>query len=446
MLNIITTVSRFVIIFFVLLYCITSVRVLKRQPRRRERKMYAHMIFYIFAIHFVGFLIIFLNVNTPQCLFLYGAEILYLTLVLAIYPLIYADANRALLNHMCFFLAVGSVLLARLNFDKAVKQFIIVAAATVITMIVPSLMKKYRNLYRFKWVYCALGIILLAMVAVMGLTTRGAKLSISLGFITLQPSEFVKVIFVFYVASFLRDATDFKSVVIVTCFAAAFVMILVASTDLGSALVFFVVYIFMLFVATKKSWYLLAGLGAGGAAAVLAYKIFSHIRVRVQTWRNPWQDYAVKGYQVCNSLFALGTGGWFGVGIYKGMPSTIPVIEKDFIFAEIGEELGGLVAIMIIFLCLLTFMVFIQIGMQQKDNFYKLLAVGFGISYAFQVFLTIGGATKMIPLTGVTLPLVSYGGSSALSTIFIFSIMQGLNMISKDEERRAYEQKFLEEE
>lgn len=371
---------------------------------------------------------------------LYGAEVLYLTLTLSIYPLIYPQMNRALLNNMCFFLVIGAILLARLNFDKAVKQFIIVCIATVITLIVPYLMNRFRQLERYKWVYCALGIILLGAVLVSGVVTLGAKLSINLGFISIQPSEFVKVIFVFYVASFLCDATDFKSVVLVTCFAAAFVMILVLSTDLGSALIFFVVYMFMLFVATKKGWYLLAGFGAGGAAAVAAYKLFSHIRVRVMVWQDPWSDPRGKGMQICESLFALGAGGWFGVGLFKGMPKSVPLVEKDFIFAAIGEEMGGFVAVLIILMCLSTFMIFVKIGMNQKNNFYKLLAVGFGISYAFQVFLTVGGSMKMIPLTGVTLPLVSYGGSSAISTIFVFSVVQGLNIIGKEDERRIYEQ------
>lgn len=132
-------------------------------------------------------------------------------------------------------------------------------------------------------------------------------------------------------------------------------------------------------------------------------------------------------------LFAIGTGGWFGTGLYQGSPNKIPVVEQDFIFSAISEELGGIFAICLIMVCISCFLMFLNIAMQMKEQFYKLVALGLGTVYAFQVFLTIGGVTKFIPSTGVTLPLVSYGGSSLLATMMLFAVIQGLYILRQDE-------------
>ena len=144
--------------------------------------------------------------------------------------------------------------------------------------------------------------------------------------------------------------------------------------------------------------------------------------------------YQNEGYQIVQSLFAIGTGGWFGMGLYQGMPDKIPVVEQDFVFAAISEELGGVFALCLLLVCVSCYLMFLNIAMQIKDQFYKLIALGLGTVYGFQVFLTIGGVTKFIPSTGVTLPLVSYGGSSLLSTTIIFAIIQGLYILRQDEE------------
>ena len=203
---------------------------------------------------------------------------------------------------------------------------------------------------------------------------------------------------------------------------------------MGAALIFFTVYLVMLYVATRKPSYALAGLAAGALASVVAYKLFNHVRVRVIAWRDPLSVIDREGYQICQSLFAIGTGGWFGMGLFQGMPDKIPVVESDFVFSAIAEEMGGVFAMCLILVCASCYLMFLNIAMQIKDQFYKLIALGLGTVYGFQVFLTIGGVTKFIPSTGVTLPLVSYGGSSLLSTVIIFAIIQGLYIMRQDEE------------
>ena len=187
--------------------------------------------------------------------------------------------------------------------------------------------------------------------------------------------------------------------------------------------------------------YLITGSALGTGAALAAYQLFDHVRRRVAAWSNPWADIENKGYQITQSLFAIGTGGWFGMGLCQGMPGKIPVVEKDFIFAAISEEMGAIFAICVLLICLGCFIQFMMIAARMQAVFYKLIAFGLGMEYIVQVFLTVGGVTKFIPSTGVTLPFVSYGGSSILCTIIMFAIIQGLYIMRQDEEGESNEQK-----
>lgn len=282
--------------------------------------------------------------------------------------------------------------------------------------------------------YAVVGIVSLGAVVVAGRVSYGAKLGFDIAGISVQPSELVKIVFVFFVASSFKKSLEFKNVVITTALAAFHVLILVASKDLGAALIIFMVYLTMLYVATRQPLYILAGLGAGSAASVVAYHLFNHVRVRVLAWKDPIAAYDNGGYQVAQSLFAIGTGGWFGMGLFQGEPMSIPVRESDFIFAAIAEELGIIFALCMTLICVSVYVMFLNIAMQLHNIFYKLVALGLGTCYIFQTFLAIGGVTKFIPSTGVTIPLVSYGGSSLLSTIIMFAIIQGLYLLREDEE------------
>lgn len=196
----------------------------------------------------------------------------------------------------------------------------------------------------------------------------------------------------------------------------------------------------VLYVATMRLRYLMAGFLAGTAASVVAYQLFSHVRVRVLAWSDPWSHIDQEGYQICHSLFAIGTGGLFGMGLGQGMPQSVPVVESDFVFSAIAEELGVIFCIFLILIYISCFIMFINIAMKMKKRFYKLSAFGLSVVFIFQVFLSIGGVTKFIPSTGVTLPLISYGGSSIMTTILIFSIIQGMYVRNGREEGARLEQ------
>ena len=187
---------------------------------------------------------------------------------------------------------------------------------------------------------------------------------------------------------------------------------------------------------------MISGLGIGAAAAVIASKFFSHVQVRVSAWQNPFKDIDTGGYQLANSLFAIGTGGWFGMGLGGGNPDDIPLVEADFIFSSICEEFGTIFSMCLILVILSCFMMMMEIAIKQRNNFYRLIALGIGIVYIFQIFLTVGGGIKFIPLTGVTLPFISYGGSSVLTTMAMFFILQGISIMNRKEgEKRRVRRK-----
>ena len=434
MINLIIDISRYLMILLIALYTYLNFRFFSFPDETRKRKICRRQNFAMFLIHLLAYLIIWLETEDEKMLVFYVAQVIFFFSYLFLYRLIYRNVSRLLVNNMCMLLTIGFIMLTRLSFDRAMKQFVIVAAAALVTFAIPFVIDRVWQLSKIPWIYGIVGILLLGIVCLAGTSSYGAQLSLEFGGYSFQPTEFVKIIYVFFIATMFYRSTSMKTVLIVTSVAALHVLILVASKDLGSALIFFVAYIFMLFVATGKWLYLLAGAGGGTVASMLAYQLFGHVRTRVSAWLNPWADIAGKGYQITQSLFAIGTGGWFGMGLYRGMPRRIPVVEKDFIFSAISEELGGIFALCVLLICLGCFLQFMMIASRMQAVFYKLIAFGLGTIYIIQVFLTVGGVTKFIPSTGVTLPLVSYGGSSILSTFIIFGIIQGLYILKRNEE------------
>ena len=446
--NLAGTVSKaaqYVIIVLAVIYTIQSYTVFAQRNRMDREQIFLRQNVSMFAIHFLAYLIMYLNTMRFDLLLFYGAQVLFLMFTLLLYRNLYPRASKSLINNMCMLLSVGFIMITRLSYDQSVKQFEIAAAGMALSLLIPLIVRKLLVLTKMTWGYVFVGIGLLALVLIAANVTNGAKLSIYIGGFSFQASEFVKIIFVFAMAGLLSTEHSFRRVVIATVLAAAHVMILVISTDLGSALIFFVTYMIMLFVATRNPFLSLIGILAFCAAAVAAYFLFAHIRVRVQIWAHPFADYSGSGYQICQSLFAIAAGGWFGTGLYNGSPGAIPYVAQDFMFSAILEELGGIFGICLILICMAVFIMFVNIAMKLSNRFYRLAALGIGTTYATQVFLTIGGGTKLIPMTGVTLPLVSYGGSSLLSTLIMFAIVQGLYMLRSDEVRQNYAAQVMPE-
>ncbi len=433
MTTIIVVVSKYLIILFMLAYTFDCFSVFRHGNEESRKNIYSRQRIWMFCIQTLSFLALFLTQQDGKVIIFYLMQLVICRGLLILNRIAYPSANKLVLNNMCMLLAVGFIILTRLSYTKASRQFAIVVVGLAICMFVPFLFRKFKSIDQFAWIFAAFGIVSLSMVLLFSKVVNGSKINISIMGVTFQPSEIVKISFAFAIAGLLVKSESFKQVFISAVVAGLHVIILVLSKDLGTAVLFFAVYIAVLFVSTRKPLYYLLGLLAGGVASVAGYYLFSHVRVRVQAWRDPFSAIDNAGYQAAQSLFAIGTGDWFGMGIGQGAPNTIPVVEADFVFAAICEELGVIFGLCLILVCVSCFVMFMNIAMRFQNKFYKLLAVGIAVSYGFQVFLTIGGVTKFIPLTGVTLPLVSYGGSSVMVSLLMFFLIEGMYIAVKDE-------------
>lgn len=436
----IVEMARYVVILLFALYTFYSFRAFAGHNKQRQNRVFAAQRTLTLLLHTVMSAILIMENKDIMYVGLWAAEFAFYLIFIKVYQACYKGLSKLVLNNMMMCMMVGFVILGRLASDYAVHQIILAAAAMVLCIFVPLIIEKFRILEKMGWYFAAIGIVFLMLVFVIGVEKYGSRNWISVGGIAIQPSEFVKILYVFFMASLLSQTTKFKHIVIISAVAAVHVVILVAEKDLGAALIYFVTYIFVLYVATTKVQYLGAGLAGGTLASIVAYHLFSHVRTRVQAWRDPWAEIRGGGYQVAQSLFAIGTGGFIGMGLGKGLPGSVPVVESDFVFSAISEELGGVFAICLIMVYLSSYIMFVNIAMKMKKQFYKLTAFGLSVVFIFQVFLCVGGVTKFIPSTGVTLPLISYGGSSIVTTIIIFSVIQGMYVLNGKEEESLEEE------
>lgn len=290
------------------IYTLQSILIFAKRSEEAREFLFIRQNVVMFCLHFVAFMVLYLQMNQSQILFFYGEQALYLAATLIFFRHLYPKASKLAINNMCMLITIGFIMVTRLSYDQSVKQFQICVIGTVIALIVPWLISKLKFITKFAVVYAILGIGLLVAVAVMATVTNGAKLSLTIAGITLQPSEFVKIIYVFCIAGMLSKSTEFSQIVKTTILAAVHVLILVISTDLGSALIYFMTYLIMLYVATRDWKWLALGFGAFVVAAVAAYFLFAHVRVRVEIWKDPFSVYEGSGYQVAQALFAIAAG------------------------------------------------------------------------------------------------------------------------------------------
>lgn len=441
----IAELSGYVIIILFAIYTLCCFRAFSRKTKEgKDRVFKVQRSLTVLILLLCGTILILENKDIKYVILL-GLELVFFLVFGKIYQLFYKGLSKLVLNNMMMCMVIGFIMLGRLKYDYALRQLIMATVAMGICLFVPLFIERITIWERLGWQYALVGILCLLLVFVIGEEHYGAVNWISVGGISLQPSEFVKIIYVFFIAGLLSKYRDFKHIVFISGVAAVHVVILVIEKDLGAALIYFITYLVVLYVATMQVTYLGAGLGAGGVAAVIAYKMFSHVRTRVVAWQEPWEHINNEGYQICRSLFAIGTGGLFGMGLGQGLPESVPVVESDFIFSAISEELGVIFSICLILVYISSYIMFVNIAMKMKKLFYKLTAFGLSVVFIFQVFLCIGGATKFIPSTGVTLPLISYGGSSIITTIVIFSIIQGMYVLNGREEALKGEREAAEE-
>jgi cell division protein FtsW (lipid II flippase) len=356
------------------------------------------------------------------------------------------DADPAILPLAFLLNGIGLVFVRRVDLaagtDLAATQTIWTVVTVGIMCVGLLFVNSVRPLERYQYTFGLATIVLLLLPIIPGITAgviNGARLWIDVFGMRFQPGEVAKITAVLFVAAYLARNRDLLSVAtqrigpllvpaarhLAPVFVASIgaMAIMAQLRDLGSALLFFGTFIAMLYVATGRVAYPALGLVLLAAACWIAYQWFSHVRVRVHIWLDPWTDVQGSSYQLAQSLFALGTGGLTGTGLGFGRPQDVPFSATDAIFVVIGEELGLLGATAVLVAFLLVVARGLRIAQTARDPFSTLLALGLTVTFGLQVFVIVGGLTRLMPLTGITLPFISYGGSSLLANYLIVAAL-----------------------
>ncbi|MGM0397169.1 MAG: FtsW/RodA/SpoVE family cell cycle protein [Bacillota bacterium] len=326
-------------------------------------------------------------------------------------------------------ISIGIIMIYRISPDLGLKQLMWLAIG--ITMF-------FAAYFAIRWIslWDRLGPLyligcygLFALTFIMGSRTHGAINWISIAGFSVQPAEITKIILVFLLASFYGKDDRYRkqkySELILMGVVYSFVALLFLQRDLGTALIFFGIFTGLQYIYSGDRRLIWANLGISAFGAVSGYMLFDHVRTRVIIWLDPWPYINDKGYQITQSLFAIAEGGFFGTGLGRGNPSFIPLSYNDFIFSAISEEMGIFTGIGIIMLFMILVYRGFKIALRQEDQFYRIIALGISLLFGIQSLVIIGGVLKVIPLTGLTLPFVSYGGTSVVTSFIALGILQG---------------------
>ena len=346
----------------------------------------------------------------------------------------YPDGDKFILIFASVLAVVGVAMLYRINPNTAIKQLIWIALGIIGYILIVVILPDLKSFAKYKNVYMIITLVLMPLALIFGTEQFGAKNWILIGPISFQPSEFAKIALVLYLAAALATYESKKSFkeevkqLFQPALVAGFSMgCMVLQRDLGSALIFFGISITLLYVATSKKKYVFTALGLAAIGSVAGYTMFGHVRERVMIWRDPWKYALGSSYQIVEGMYSIAAGGLFGVGLGQGHFQNLPVKESDMIYAIICEECGIIFAIGLMIIYFLLFYRGIRAAFVTKDSYSQLIAVGFSTMIACQTLVIIGGIFSVIPLTGITLPIISYGGSSVLTIFFALGILQKIS-------------------
>jgi peptidoglycan glycosyltransferase len=354
-------------------------------------------------------------------------------------------ADPTLLPLAALLHGIGYVMITRLDDRLAGLQttwtFIAIAAYVAVLFVV----QRTTDLAHQTWTFFAIGagLLLLPLVPGIGRSFGGARIWVSIGPINFQPGEFAKICLALFFAGYLAERRELIAAntwkvgplrlpeprhLLPIALAWAFsVVVMVGLKDLGASLLFFALFVVMLWVATERTSFLVIGTVLFAGAAYVAWRTFGNVQTRVAIWLDPWPQYEGRGYQIVQAMFALSNGGIDGTGLGLGSPNKIPEVKNDFIFAAIGEELGlmGATAVLIAFMLIIG--AGLRIATRAERPFEKILATGLTTIIGLQAFIIIGGVIRVVPLTGITLPFVSYGGSSLLANYILLALLMRIS-------------------
>lgn len=338
---------------------------------------------------------------------------------------------------------LGLAEIARLKPDLFLKQTLWLDISLLFAMVVIKLWDKIKQLINYPYILGIACVIALGLPMIFGVDIAGSKNWLVLGPMSIQPSEFGKILILFFLAAYLSDHRQelmlaskkfffikfapVRFIAPLICIWGMALLMFVIERDLGSALLFFSIAVIMTYIATGKKNYVFLALCFIIIAGMFSYMFFGHVRLRFAIWLNPWSDPTGAAYQIVQSLFAIASGGVWGTGLGFGHPDLIPEVHTDFVFAALAEELGLIGAVLVIVLYILIFWRGILIALGCYTEKEMLLAAGAAFLLILQMFIIVAGVTKFLPLTGITLPFISYGGSSLLASFALLAILLSLS-------------------
>lgn len=341
----------------------------------------------------------------------------------------------ALTNFLC---GVSVVVLYTVSTERGLRQTVFYVGSLALMLAVSAVVARARRFRALTLLSMALGIAALILPLAFGQWQYGAKNWVKIpGVGSFQPSELVKLSVVLSLAYYFSAHRTVAQMMPAILFSAACLALLMLQRDLGTALIYYLTTVVLFYVACGNVPLTVLGLGGGAAAAMLGYRMFAHVKVRVAMWRNPWSDPLGSGYQIIQALLAIGSGGLFGVGLGQGAPSHIPAYYNDFIFAVICEQLGLIFGLAVLAVYLLFIARGVTLVCRARRSFEMLLGCGVLAMLGVQTFMIVGGVIKLIPLTGVTMPFLSYGGSSLTSCMAMAGILHGVGARAQEDMEEA---------
>lgn len=395
---------------------------MKEKSRRSRRKDPGRaLLSAVMAFYFLGFFQLGIKDGNWQSFLLSLLVPVIIFIGTAGIPRLF-PADKLLLSLTNFLCALGVLVQYRLNPGRGLTQAMNYGVG-VGCMLLCTLLLRYWKRWKFLTLLMMGGsMALLFLPLLIGTEKNGAQSWINVGGMSVQPSEVVKLALMLSISYLLSR----RRVVISILFAGGCLLILMLQKDLGTALLYYGVTLVMLYAATGSLPLIGAGIAGGAGAAVLGYQMFAHVKRRVAIWLDPWADVDNAGYQIVQGLIAMVNGGAWGVGLGLGNASVIPEYYNDFIFAVILHEFGLLFGLIV--LCMYLFIIIrgVMIARRSRTVFHALLAIACSALIALQTFVIIGGNIKLIPLTGVTLPFISYGGTSMVSSLCVIGLLQGV--------------------
>ena len=389
----------------------------------------ANFLLFLFEFLSLSLAMIFNIENLTKVDFYTYLAILAVTLLTSFLVDKFTKSDNILLLIVNMLFSIGVAIIYRLDPKLGRRQLQYYLVGVILFFITYFILKSYKKWDKLILFYAGVSIALFAVTLVFGSYLGGAKNWIIIAKkISVQPSEFIKVPLAFFIASFY---TNFNKISLkpfgryfMNFMIYVFIGFLFLQKDLGTALIFFGVLILSQFVYEKDRKLIFVNMFFMILGSIAAYFLFGHVRIRVATWLDPWSDIEATGYQITQALFATASGGLFGTGIGLGRPDYIPVAESDFIFSAICEEMGVFMGVGVVLLFMILVYRAIKISLIQQYKFYSVLAFCIGVLFALQTFIILGGVLKLIPLTGVTLPFISQGGSSMLAGFILLGCLQ----------------------